>query len=818
MRKYINDYVSTLSFRQQRRAYAVLDDARVEKSQVSVIASKLSNEGVRPTLQLREEDRGSVITAPATNAAFRDAFTRLEDLYNTSNNIDLLLNSNISILTADLKGLDDELTALEKSVANYSFLLSDGGSYDYAFLESFSDSRNREDGFDFLIPDRGGLVFSDGDNATVLADEGTIALPQNTVRTYPLRGVVLQSNAGAFVTSSTDIKQALNTQAGTGWRMSVAAPAPITSQLPEFSKLYTDVRRQFNGFNTVIELYLPSPSPCDSLKLSPFAGHGIEVAQIEMYEDLESTNKKALLDVPVVLDSEKNFYFDLQPVSKFKLYLSQTNYTRDGIEPLSSEERYRKIANSDDPLNRPINIHPVMKGENEKTKVSFISRLVQKYLGATRGKKYNVSFPESLHTPHWLSDKEDLTKIFTNHRHPNRRWNNSTAKSALIEEIIVNRLPVEIRDAFLPRIIRGGQDSTLANRPNIYPVFPVRPRPPVSGDWMQSQRFKYQYTMGLKTIVAGNSISGLKGVFVSKILPSPGDVGEVRIKVHEEHFMETPTDRDQPRLTAIEYSVSNQAKPHEETDWAAILPVGSGQVIAERFMPDQIGKGLFRFPANLEANIIMYKNGHEVNDLDINTYLMRSSTRQTAIGIKLPLGYATPQDIFTVDYTPAGDPTVVNFEAAGYETPPLVSSFDEDGAGEGYLGTNGQLIIDLLYEPYINYEKVEASTYVPNFGLSGYNPVIVILQDGTTALNLTNYQGGDQSVLNPASGTSFIQNGTSLMFNKAISQSFRVYYQYLPNNLRFRVVLRSNSDKFVSPKVDVVQVKAKTRKADPKRT
>ena len=821
MRKFLNDFITTLGFQGQKRAYAVLDEARLEKAQVNVIAQKLADQGPLATLQFRQEEHGAVIGGAATSISLRDAIVRLDELYDTSNNLDLVLKSNISILTADIKALDDELTALEKSSANYSFLLSDGGSYDYAYIESFSDSRNLEDSFEFLIPDRAGGKFSDLDMTAVLADEGTIALPQATIRRFPLTGRVLESNVSSLVTSSSALSGALNTLPSTGWRLSISSPSPITSWLPSFTRLYPDNPAFiFPGVNVTLELVLPSPSPCDHIRLAPFSDTKLDIVQIEIYEDLEGTKKKALLGAPIELNSVKSIYFDLQPVSKVKVFVRQLNYNRNGVEPITSEEKYRLIYEEKgtpyNPINNPNTIKRPLADSQKWTRTSFISRLVQKHLFKRDDNKYKIAFPLTLYAPSWGSSKEELMKIFTNHRDPARKWSDNSVQTSFVEQIIFSRLPPELRASFMPRTIQPGDDKSLRDRPYIYPYVPISPKRP-SPPFVPRQQFKYQYSVGFQSIALGTSVTGQKGVFVSKILPSPGDVGEVRIKVEDENFVETPTARHQPRLTSTEYSVTNQAVPDDEKDWAPIMPVGQSTVTAERFFPDSIGKGLFRFEANLEENIILYKNGYEVNDLDLNDIIIRSATKQTAQGMILPIGYTTAQDIFVVDYVPAGDLTVINFEKAGYETAPMVSSFDADGAGEGFLGTNGQLIIDLKYEPFINYDEVEDATYIDGFGLSGYNPVTVILGNGTTALNLTNYKGGDQAVLNASSATSFIQNANSLMFNAPVEQEFRVYYQYLPNNLRFRAVLRSNTKGLISPKTDMLQVKAKTRKADAKK-
>lgn len=821
MRTFISDFISTLSYRGQQRAISILEEAKLEKSQVDRIALKLSDEGMYGNVQLPTETPGGVAKGSTFSGAMRDASVRMGNLYGTSNDISLMLNSSIPILTADIKALHDELTALEKSTENYSFLLSDGGSYDYAYLETFSDTRNREN-FDFLIPDRAGLIFAQDEHALVLEDEGAISLPQNVIRSYPLTGRVLETNCSAFITSANELANALNVNPGTGWRMAASTFSPITSTLPSFRKLYEGFDT-YPGANAVIELTLPSPSPCDSFKIAPFSDTPFELVQVKVFKDLEDTNSTNLLDAPVIIDGTRSFFFQLQPIAKMKLYIRQSQYRRNGLFPDVSEQRFRRIKREDEtsPLNN-INRTIDLNTEQERnTRISFISRLIQHYFhkNSPNRNKFRMSAPTSLFAPNWGIARNELLRAVSSHRNPGYAWSNQTLKSSAIEIAVLSRLPREWRDAFMPRQISQNEEGTAGNLMGVYPRDSLGPKSHMTNsiNTNQDDQFKYEYNIGIQTIQVGNGISSFKGVFVSKILPSPSDVGEVKIKAEDTQYVRNLTDQDQPLVTSVEYSVSNQAKPDSESDWVPILPVNSKTVIAERFLPDALGKGLLRFPASTEENIDLFKNGYRVEDIDINQFFIRSRTRQTISGIKLPLGYASSTDIFTVNYTPAEDHSIVNFEKAGYQIPPLVSSFDANGAGEGFDGTNGQLVIDTQYDPYINYSKVDASTYNPEFGLTPYTPVVVRFEDGTIAHNLTNYKGGDQTPLSGASDYSYIQNGRSLMFNVPVDRKFRVYYQYLPNNLRFRVVLRTNTLEFVSPKVDYVQIKAKTRKADAKR-
>lgn len=829
MRTFLDDFVGTLSFRGQKRAFSILEDAKIEKAQLSLIADKLSAQSMFAALQLKDEQNGSLIGSGSTEQAIGDVVSRLTDIYDQSNSISLLLSSSTSVLTADIQSLEDELNALEKSIANYSFLLADGGTYDYAFLEPFNDTRNSED-FDFTLTDRNGLIFSKEEKALVVADEGVVVLPQNIVHSFPLDGKMIDCNCSAFISSANSLVNAFNARLTSGWRISIASPAPISSTLPSFRNLYNDIT-EFPGVNAVLELTLPSPAPCDNVKINPFSDAPFDIVQIELFPDLNEDVKFPLLQAPVSIDSSRSFYFKLQPVAKIKLYIRQSLYRRNALQPIVSETIYRKVIANPMPPVQVINTKTVTY--NRIKRVGFISRLVQRFIKigikaisigvdiATKtasSNQFEIEAPTTMYMPQWGSFQDDLSKIASNHRVASLKWVNQTVKSSAMEAAAFGRLSIEFLTSFLPQIfIQTRIVNVQNNTQNPLPNAPIQPMPQIVNDitYITPEQFKYEYNIGINNVQIGNALTGFKGIFISKILPSPSDVGEVKIKASDIQFVDNNLGKDQPLLTSVEYSVSNQAKPDAESDWVPILPTGVDQISGERFFVDATGKGTFIFGASLTQKINLYKNGYLIKDFDVNSFLIRSSNLQWAIGLKIPSNYITTQDILTVDYTPIVDSSVVNFENAGYSIAPLVSSFDANGAGEGFTGTAGQLILDLLYEPYIDYNQVSTSTYSSTAGLTPYNPIIVIFNDGTFATNLTNYkEGGIQTLLNAGSDPSFIHNGTSLMFNKPLDAGFRVYYQYLPNNLRFRVVLRANASEYVSPKVDFVQIKAKTRKAD----
>jgi hypothetical protein len=252
-----------------------------------------------------------------------------------------------------------------------------------------------------------------------------------------------------------------------------------------------------------------------------------------------------------------------------------------------------------------------------------------------------------------------------------------------------------------------------------------------------------------------------------------------------------------------------------------ILPIDTTEIVGERLFPDTDGLCKLRFTAKIDAPIKVYINGYHKKEYEINKIARRKDSQKglSFDALMIPVHDYGSSDIITVDYTPSRDFTTLEFTPLDpSKAPPLVSSFDADGAGEGYEDSGNQLIVALKHSPYIDYTQVDAATYSSTTGLSGYSPIVVRFEDGTVAYNLTNYKDGTQAVLDSGNANyQFIHSGKNLMFNKIVSSPFRVFYQFQPSDVRVRVVLRCNSTEYATPRVDYYQIKAKTKKADAKR-
>jgi len=221
---------------------------------------------------------------------------------------------------------------------------------------------------------------------------------------------------------------------------------------------------------------------------------------------------------------------------------------------------------------------------------------------------------------------------------------------------------------------------------------------------------------------------------------------------------------------------------------------------------------MFRFPAHSKEMIEFYANGTIIDIPSVNH--IYDNMNKTIIGIRAPIDRFKPEDILTVTYTPFSNHTSINFSNYGFGSAPLISSSDNIGSGEGYDGLIGRTV-QLKHNPWIDYVQASKSEYVEFIGMRDFNPITIRMGDGSTAINLTDYISGTMPYL-PTISTYYIQNGDVITFNREISEPFRVFYQYLQNNLRVRTVLRCNSANLVSPMVSSLYVQGKTRRPNNK--
>lgn len=770
MRTYLSNFIETLSRRRQERVASLLEEARVGKEQLNVVAQRLSEQvGNFTPVVLRRDLPESLIRSDITTQNLRDLGLRVRDLYEASNLISLLLESHVAVLSSEIASLEKELLAMEKMATNFAFLLSDNQAFDYAFLEPFSDERIRATDLD-LITDRSGVPFQALELASIRSDEGVLTMAPDSTEFQGLGLTVeqIKGNATAFKIAETNIGEVVKVN-NKGWKTLIAAANPIAAPIENSGR---------SGAQIVLEFKLTSPSPASEIKIIPFSDLPMEVLKITLYESDDDSTSNEVLSVAQVIDRPYTHHFPLQSVSRFRLLVNQPVYERRFTEVNTVEDRYRDAIERINLLNM------------ERNRASFSQKIA------------NIE--------RTIDTEANLFSRPTTDLRPDRGvmgpWNirDTVLHNKWVEEgsPLINSSFFTTTDDKLASIDRNS--GVLNNHVNHFSQLGDTSTPigTVFTDYfkhvVRATQYQYFYSLGLQHVAIGVEKLGsgsFRSVYVSEVLPVQGEVGEIRLKTAEENVELNDLSRDSKVITSVEYSVTNVSVPRRESDWIPILPVGVGRVEGERLFVDEFGKGFTRFPVQAQSGIVVYRDGFRI---DSSTYEFIRALDGSIVGVHLQ-GDGFLQHVYTCDYIPIGDQTTINFVERGFANKVrLASSFDESGAGERFLGTGSRNTVQLLHLPYVNLSL-------------NSTPITVKLENGEMAVNLTNYSG-DTEVNFPSTGYYYIHSGSSLMFNQPIRTPFRVFYQYLQNTTRFRVVLRCNDRNFAAPKVDYVHVKTKTRK------
>lgn len=758
MRKYLQDVISAQSSRRQERIYDLLEEARVGKEQLSVLFDRLkSGVSTLAPLQMTEETEGRYITSGPTFDNLRQIGLRMAEMYRLSNLISVLLNSHASILSSEIKTLEEELSTMEKMASNYAFLLSDAKAFDYASLEPFNDYTKMDRDATERAPDRSNSRFAPTDVAHINNKEGVLSLPRTRNVAYNIYPRILSAN---HMIQTRNLNRTAAKGSVEGWKSEVVSSSPITSSLPGTGAE--------PGAQALLEYELPEPQASSHIRISPFSNIPLYLESVKVFLAETDAEPIDLLDGPILLDRDIEFSFPLSTVAKFQIHINQRTFTRTFGED-SGEARIKELLSSL-PERRRTNI--VREAEKNAVRNTASQRL------SPFTPRDFVSRITNLNDKTSTDSSEALRRIV---------WDSLDAfQAADVQGLIADSRDIVVNHVE-PSILQSSANELFMRRP--------RPMPSVPRDG-------YRYLMGIKTVSLGLTDPSFKGIFVSSPLDAEGDIGEIRIKVGETQYISPDRSLHNKQFTSTEYSISNKPDPVREADWTPILPIGQTQVISERLFPNEFGMAMFRFEADRQSLIKVYKNG-----VEFKRYTSSYAPNGSVTGVNIPLNRMNSGDIFTADYTPSFDPTTLKIdEISNFENIPLTAAFDSSGAGEYFESTQEKNTVTLQHAPYIDRAVALSNTT--------YSPVSVIADDGTPAVNVTDYSNSNSSVF-PDDDESYyyIHSGRKLLFNKPV-QGMRVFYQYLENNVRFRVVLRCNSKDFVSPKVDYVHVKAKIRKPD----
>lgn len=800
MDRYLSNYMESVSTRQSVKLADVIDEIKLSKATLPAIAKtveKLVTDSAPVILSNQEAD--SLISSGQIEQNIRNLRQTIKDLYQMSNYISLLLENSTLLLHSETAALEDDLIAMEKAVESFVFLLNSKGAYNFAYLETFSDDTGRDPMIE--CPDRASLRFGPGQLASIDTEEGALVLPKNQISSYGLSRKVLATNATVKLDS-----RPTNTKS---WRAVVETASPITATIPEASG--------HTGAQAMIEYRLAESAPTSEVKIAPYSDTPLTLVSVRGYKNQSDNVGFEILTKPVYLDQPKTLYFPLKMLQRVRIVVNQPTYNRVSVMSTAEDEyrvayeslqaRLKELKdnfsyNTSGDFNHFLYmILWYLKGFKAHNRMAMPKVLPKEYTG-------DAGIPALVEAIKRASRPRGRYKLGLGSP-IGRRDTRPTGSDFELVEFVKHMFKKkdELYNMLAQREVDRFEDMLKAK--GIYD--PQGVMSPIQ--MIYQNGWVYRYALGIENVLVGVSSTGFKGFHVTRQLESHGDVGEVAIKVQDFNYRDTNAALDNSVLTSIEYSVSNKSEPDSESDWIPILPLETNLVESERLFPDDTGKCLLRFPADISESLSAYKNGISL-EIPNNNFIY-DGLNQSVIGVRIPVLDYKPEDMLTITYVPARDFTKISFADYGFGELPLLSAFDEKGAGEGFSQTVGKEVA-LAFDPYIDYARAAEATYSSTHGTIPYQPITIRLAGGTVATNLTNYTNSGEQAALPTNGVYFIQSGNNIVFNVEITEPFRVYYQFLQNNLRVRTVLRCNSKNFVSPMVFSVHARGKTRRPNSK--
>ena len=699
-------------------------------------------------------------------------------------------------------------------------------------------------GYSFSVPDRNGQTnFSETEKAYVDPFTGMLKFSsavEETIRPVDqanIKSIRYSTNFPEnFVSSDTGVMNVLTGNSNNSWNLTVKSPVIINESIFSQTKYSSFKNSSANsaGAEVAIEVELTSPVLSSRIRISPNAGDGLQLTQVVIKRSQPNTNNSTSTEnnyLTLLTDavfSNKNIDVDFteQEITGFILFFKQKKYNRTKLPPQQSE------------LNSKL-INYIVKKIREEKKQNHDT--LQDYVFNFFLKDYNREFVlknkniyKYNYTKYYpVKKKKDQVSIFNLENKENfpsdvdafNRYKNADMISNMVFAIVSHSLGSKIRSLRSSTYI----DSTLKSA--IKPIYtytsgatiPVGDSNNINSNYHYledeqstfnkadatqimnnvEQTNMYEYMFSIKNIaimsIRPRQTNSNRAFYASKRLPLDTRPTSVKaIYSIDSASLSTGTNSQIPG-TSVEVSVSVKDNPSFESDWKPIMPYDLNQIDAELLIFTSSTQASLRFPPSAES-VIIYRDGEIMPSTlySVSGSLVNIPSRSQNSSAKYVARYR-PQNL-----TAAKE---INLVPTNLSAPVLSMSSSNGQSGEYFASVNFDLSVQLSKSPYVDRSKLLGATYnqymgtiasantsFGNYDYSSYSPVKVLLEDGTVAINLTNYLLTDNTAPifpNDTDTIYFVHNDNIIIFNKKPNKPFRVLYQYLPDIFRYRIILRS---------------------------
>lgn len=872
------DTINAFTTSSKKTIQSLIREMKVDKTSLNSLIANLSSYKANSDYAAVRVPQLSVLDRQIFVELFRDSSLKINQFFTACNSVGLALNSVIDIFSSEISKVENDLLNLQLFIDNYDFFSGKDDLYNANYVEKFDDFSNdyRSEGFDFKIPDRDSAPFPLGGNGYIDKVSGVFKIGKNQIAKNIINNIALcqtHSNYKNYITNTESVLGLFTETLEDSWSVTIKSPVILTSEISDYSRYIQYDTSLIKGAKTVLDIDFISPVNIDTIKVMPNLANGFQILQVVLFTENESgtfsqssaqdnatqydssLGKKytCALNGPILLNNISEITFPKCLVKKVIFILNQSTYTRNKIKPVNSEINSQIMSNFiNNRLYESRNRFSVMQdlvyhlfnrrnsirriSSNQKndfdhysnkfpTDLSSYAKFIEREIFSANN--FDLEDNRSLFSSNMIFDLAktmlaglDKSNSLIDITSYIEQKNNSNVNQSLSRPGFM-----PIKDTNNSLDVRYQYFSHAQNYGNITSAINTLLKDDISDS--------YEYNFSLKSIdfietlnhsSSGNDQNTLdKACFVSKKMPIDGQILSLKAKVNlldEESNLSINNILDLGKPFSYELSISNKSNPINESNWTAVAFNNSNQIDSEVVFFDLTDFSYTpRFKVQA-SSAILYKDGRALHsslysfNYVTNTLYLTNSNSYSPSGV-----YVMRYNLDVL----STNPYELDFVARNIYSDSTKKYYTSTSEGENFIKTNSNNSVKLSYNPYVNISYLDSAIYnkfngtIFSQNTMGYSPVKIRLNDASFAINLTNYTNKNESAsFFSSSGTYFIQSGKNIIFNKNITQPFTVYYDYTPNDLRFRLIIRKNLNNITLPaKADAVIIKMKTATNDP---
>lgn len=853
----LSDSFNTFFSSGRKMVSSLIKDMKLNKTDIQNLSSKLIAGQRFGDFAGVNVSKYALIEREPIVELFRDSSIRTKTLFNAVNASGLVLDSIVGIVSSEIDKVEKDLNDLQTFIDNYEFIAGKDDLYNVNYIEKFDNLLNtyKFDGYSFNVPDRDRSPFPSDGNVFVDSSIGVMKIGKNQSTKNVIKNIKsinVYNNYQNYITTDSNFLNVFNDNLIDSWSITVKSPTILNSGLNDFKK-YISYNDEFvYGATTAVEMVFNSPVTMDTIRITPNLGSDLLLKQIIIF-DANNVNRTsqdtsngyiALMDSHKIINNQVEVNFNATTASKIIMIFNQLAYTRSKKAPIISEINSKSMQEF---INKRL--------DDRRLRFSIFQDIAYWYFKRKfliNGIKSNKSSDIEYYSNRFPYEISSYMKQVENEMFRASNLDLSDRQiftsSPIFIDLIKNMMNYMGIDSEFMTFDYFVETNSNVRKNSIlnYPGFISQKNSDMIND-PKLQFFKdstgsgniskaisklvlgesedlYEYNFSIKSIefIKTNSQNANKACFVSKKIPVDGQVLGAKAKIQTLDSVLVSENRNFDLKLGISYelSISNVDYPVNELDWYPLAFNDSDLIDSEVVFFD-VSNFTYkpRFIPKSDS-IILFKDGYLVLPSKYR-YITNSNTLEL-----LDSSVYSPTSIFCVKYyinDSLYDPYQIDFIKSNIYKESVKQFSSRDGLGQLFNRTSSDGTITLEYMPYVNETLRTAARYDQFYGTiftdnaTGYSPVKVQLSDGSFALNLTNYSKSAQLVsFFSSTSTQFIQNGKNIVFNKSINTPFRVFYEYVPNSVRFRLIMRKNIPNIdISGKADSVLIKMKTSYFDP---